>query len=50
MVVAEALQHDDHEGHHRLHQAELQSGLLAEPQESDSVCFAHQAARAVHTV
>lgn len=47
MVVPERLQKDDDERHQRLHQAELQRGLLAEPQKPDRVRLAGEAARAV---
>lgn len=47
MVVAERLQEDDDERHQWLHQTELQRGLLAEAQESNSVSLPVQAARSV---
>ena len=47
LVNAIALEEDDDERHHRLHHAKLEGGLFAEPQESDVVGPAVEAARAV---
>ena len=46
-VLAEGLQDDGHESHHGLHEAELQGGLLTEPEEPDGVVLALEAAGAV---
>jgi len=45
--MAKCLQKDDDEGHQRLDQAELQSGLLAEAQEANRVGLALQTAGAI---
>lgn len=40
MIVAKGLQENDNESHQWLDQAELQSGLFAEAQKSNGICFA----------
>lgn len=49
LVFAVGLQDNSDDGHERLDNAELQRGLLTEPQEADGVGLPPQAARTVHT-
>jgi hypothetical protein len=48
MVMIKALKDDGNERHHRLDEAELQSGLFAKTEMRDCVRFATEATRAVN--